>query len=65
MARVFRVWVSVGFFGARIALVAFGEVGGKLAAVAEVEGVAGLVVEGQERGQLLRAWRGFVVREGH
>ena len=68
-AKVFRVWVFVEVSWARIVLVAFGEGGGKLAAVvvvvAEVEGVAGLVVVGQERVHRLRVWLGFVELVGH
>ena len=67
-AKVFQVWVSVGVSGARIAQVAFGEGGGKLAvvvAVAEVEGVAGLVVEERGRVHLQRVWQGFVELEDH
>ena len=64
-AKVFRVWVSVGVSWARIVQVAFGEVGDKLAVVAEVEGGAGLVVVGREQGHRLRVWQGFVVLVGH
>jgi len=67
-AKVFRVWVFVGVSWARIVLVAFGVGGGKLAVVAEVEGVAGLVVVGRERGERvhrLRVWPGFVELVGH
>ena len=39
--------------------------GGKLAVVAELEGVAGLVVVGRERVHLLRVWLGFVELVGH
>ena len=64
-AKVFRVWVFVGVSWARIVLVAFGVGGGKLAVVAELEGVAGLVVVGRERVHRLRVWLGFVELVGH
>ena len=64
-AKVFRVWVFVEVSWARIVLVAFGVGGGKLAVVAELEGVAGLVVVGRERVHRLRVWLGFVELVGH